>query len=190
MDQDFLKKKEFSIGLAVFVFCLLVLILGSWFFTSKIAASSSSLREKKAEIEAVYQSWQGLSQNQRDLQDMKDGLSKLNSAFVSLQSPYDFINSLEELAKSTALSYEIKLVTQGDISQTKEKAVAFQIEFIGSFSNLMRFLKYLENMKYYTQVDSLQVSKIGEGGAQIKTDLNDLPPGSVQGMITLKAFIN
>jgi len=190
MEQDFLKKKELLIGLAVFVFSLMILISGTWFLTSKIVDSSAGLEIKKAEIETVYQNWERISQNKKDLQKMKDDLEKINNAFIPSDAPYDFINLLEELAKSTASSYEINLMTLGAQDQEKEKAVTFQIEFVGSFNNLMHFLRYLENMKYYTQVESLQIGKIGEGGTQIKADLKNLPPGSVQGLITLKAMIN
>lgn len=121
---------------------------------------------------------------------MEADLEKINSAFISLDAPYDFINSLEELAKSTASSYMINLVTLGAQNQNKEKAVTFQIEFVGSFNNLMHFLRYLENMRFYTQTESLQISKIGGSGTQIRTDLKDMPSGSVQGLIILKAVIN
>jgi len=177
-------KKEFSIGLAVFAACLLILISGSWFLTAKIAASSNALKIKKSEIETVYARWQDLAQSQAELQKMQGDLEKINGVFVPPETPYDFINSLEELAKLSGLNYEINLVTLGP--QDREKTMTFQIEFAGSFNNLMHFLRYLENMRYYAQIEALQISEAKKTGPEVKTDV---PGGGISGLITLKAFI-
>lgn len=188
MSQDFFKDKTKLVGISVLILDLAVLVFGAWFLTLKIAGANATLRAKKTEIETIYQNWQMLAKSQKELRKAEVDLKKINNAFVSLETPYDFISRLDELARSMAASYEVNLVAMGGQNQDQEKAVRFQITFFGSFNNLMHFLKLLENMQYYARVESLQINQVRGGSAQTKNGPQILPPGSVHSLITLKAF--
>ena len=64
----------------------------------------------------------------------------------------DFIVELETFASSSSNRLEIKKV---DYS-------AFSLQLIGSFPNLMRYLGWLENSKYFININSIQIGRVGE----------------------------
>lgn len=190
MEQNLFKKKE-SLAAIGFIFLnLLILGLGTWFLTSKIINASKFLEEKKAALDAVFKGWEQMAHEQRDLQKIKPQLEQIDSALVSPEEPIEFINSLENLAQKTSNLYQINVATQpaqkGKASEAK--SLSLQISLAGSFTNLMHFLKYLENLKYFTQVESLQISQ-ASGAIAGKPEWKEVPPGSASGVINLKAFI-
>jgi hypothetical protein len=180
--------KRESIAAIGFIFLnLSILLLGGWFLTDKIMSSSNLLAEKKGEIEATQKSWEQITRSQKDLQLIKPELAKIDEAFVPKNQPIEFINQLENLAQKTSNLFEIDLLTLGGDPKKPENAIAFQIRLTGTFPNLMHFLRYLENMKYFAQVQSMNISRVAPG--VVKTEAGeDIPAQSVYSIINLKAL--
>jgi hypothetical protein len=180
--------KKGSVAAAGFVVLnLAILLFGGWFVTFKIISSSAQLAEKKAVMEATQKNWGEISRSQKELQAIKPHLEKIDGAFVSNNQPIEFINLLENLAQRTSNLFEINLMNLGADSKKKEDSISFQIRLAGTFGNLMHFLNYLENMKYFVQVQSLDVSQVAAGASRINEG-EEIPAGSVYSTINLKAY--
>jgi Tfp pilus assembly protein PilO len=189
MRQNLFYKKEFLIGAGFVVLDLCILILGGWFLTSKIIDSSSQLKEKKATVSAIYQGWQEMSAEQRQLDKIKPEVELLNQGLVSAGQPIELISLLENLAQKTDNLYDINLVPASlDVSSGKNEppALLFQITLGGSFPNFMHFLSYLENMEYLNNIESIETQEAGSASGFTKEW--NLPPGSVYSVIGLRIY--
>ena len=180
-------KKRSVIAVAFVVANLTILVVGGWFLTSQIVSSSAQLTEKKGMLEATQKNWGQITHSQKELQSIKPELVKIDEAFVPEDQPIEFINLLESLAQRTNNLFEISL-TQVSDPKKKEDGLFFQVRLTGSFSNLILFLNYLQNMKYRIQVRSLNINAYGGGVASIKEV--EVPANSVYGIIDLKALTN
>ena len=180
-------KKESVVAVGFVVLNLAILLLGGWFLTSKIISSSAQLTEEKGVLEATQKNWEQITRSQKELQSIRPELAKIDEAFISKTEPIEFINLLESLAQKTNNLFEIDLLTLGADPKKKEDALLFQIRLTGNFVNLIHFLSYLENMKYQTQVQILNVSRVAQGAAQTNRG-ESIPSGSVYSIINLEAF--
>lgn len=189
MNQSIFQKKEFLVAVGFAVVNLVILGFGIWFLTAKIAFTSSQLKERKSALADLYQGWQQMSREQKELQKIEPQLAKLNQAFISGEHPLAFINLVEVLAQKTNNLFEINLIPGPQDSEKEEAgALFFQISLAGSFSNFMHFLRYLENMEYYTEVTTLQVSQITGQNIVQKPEWGQIPAGSVFSIINLKVL--
>lgn len=190
MNKNIFQRKEFLASTIFMGVNLAILILGTWFITLKIIDSGIELKEKKAALEATYQGWQQMSHEQKEIQQIKPELEKMNKAFLSEADPIGFINLLETLAQKTNNIFEINLTPENEANKKDEKAKAlsFQISLAGSFPDFMHFLKYLENMGYYTEIQSIQISQATEQSMMAKPEWRDMPAGNVVSLINLKVF--
>lgn len=189
MKQDIFNKKESLIGGGFIVLDICILILGGWFLTSKIIDSSNQLEEKKAAVSAIYQGWQEMSAEQRQMDKIKPEVELLNQGLVSAEQPIELINLLENLAQKTNNLYNMNLAPASlDVSSGKNgpPALLFQITLGGSFPNFMHFLSYLENMKYLNKIESIEIQEAGSASGFSK-DWN-LPPGNVYSVIGLRIY--
>ena len=178
--------KKKSVTAAVFVVASLAILGGGgWFLTSQIISSSAQLTEQKGMLEATQINWDQITRSQKELQSIKPELARIDEAFVPKDQPIEFINLLESLAQRTHNLFEISLTT-GDVKK-KEDGLFFQVRLTGSFSNLMHFLNYLQNMKYRVQVRTLDINAYGGGGS---TGGTEVPARSVYSVIDLKALTN
>jgi hypothetical protein len=169
---------------AVIVLNLAVLVLGVWFLTSKIISDSSRLGEKKMALEEISQ-----GQNQIEnakIEEINFEMDNFWQSFFSKDQPIKFINALEEFAQKTNNDLEINLLAAPEEAKG-ESALWFRVSLAGSFNNFMHFLKYLENMKYYVQIQQIQMSRVGVSSDN--PNLRNLGPGDVQSAINLKAFV-
>ena len=111
---------------------------------------------------------------------------KINNAFVNPEKAIDFIVAIEKVAASTNNYQEIKEVT----SPKKEEGVLyFQISLWGSFPNLIKFLARLENMEYFIDAKSLQITRIEEKELMGLTDKEiTVSAGDVKSIINIKTY--
>lgn len=192
MKQDFLERKEIIIGVGFVVVNLLILFFGAWFVTSKIVASNQELKEQKAALAAIYQGWQQMGREQKELQGIEPQLKGLDDALLRTDEPVEFISTLENLAQKTDNLFQISLISgasQGQSeNQIQQKSVSFQVSLAGSFANFMHFLRYLENMKYYTDIETIQIGRAGGAGLSQKSEWKEIPEGSVLSTINIKVF--
>ncbi len=192
MKQDFLKRKEIIIGVGFVAANLLILFFGVWFITSKIVVSNQELKEQKAALAAIYQGWQQMGHEQKELQGIEPQLKGLDDALLRTDEPVEFISTLENLAQKTDNLFQISLISgalkEKSENQIQQKSVSFQVSLAGSFANFMHFLRYLENMKYYTSVESIQIGQAGGAGLSQKLEWKEIPAGSVLSTINIKVF--
>lgn len=190
MSGNFFKKKEVLAGLGFLMFNLAVLGLGGWFLTSKIISQSQALENKKAELEAAQNSWQEAVRQQKEIGETEAGLAQMQQLLVPSGQPLDFINSLENLAQKTNSLFDISLLAPSPSQKTNKETniLRFQIQLGGSFVNFMHFLKYLENMKYLVQEESLNLSRQSGQSQSSQEGWKALPSGSVFGTINIKVF--
>lgn len=173
-------------SLAALVLFVAVIILP---FIGKIYQENQKLIRQKQTIDAFYLDWKNFHDAQKNYGDFQEELSKFD-IFLDPAQAVKFISATESAAQQTQQKEEIDVLekTAGE----KEAAGAdpvlnFKVSLQGSFSNLIKFLIRLENGSYYSDVWSLQISRVSsaEAGSQ---EVSGPQVGEVRSVINLAVY--
>lgn len=73
----------------------------------------------------------------------------------------EFISQLESLGQSLGLNLELSSnATASGVDATGSNSLVYDVQFYGSYDQLMEFMKGLERMPYYMRVDSFDYAKL------------------------------
>ncbi|MFZ5559198.1 MAG: hypothetical protein ACOZAL_00130 [Patescibacteria group bacterium] len=137
----------------------------------KASALAKESQQRLLSLEKTDQNY--LKQLETDYKEISNNLTLLKSGLIDSNQAVSFFMALEEAASSTSNKIEIKA----------EDFPSLNIELIGSFPNLMRFLGWLENGKYFLEIDSIQTRAIGE-----REIIEGFSPGDVKTTLKLKIY--
>lgn len=129
---------------------------------TKIKQVSADFKEKNDSLASFEDKGTDyLARLSSEYSEIETKISEINNYFLDSEKAIDFILAIEKVASLSGNYQEIK-----GVGLPVENSLSFQISLWGSFPNLVKFLARLENMDYFIDVDSLQISRIGETGAR------------------------
>lgn len=149
----------------VFSFCILPLF-------TKMNEDSVLLAEKKTQLDGMVKNWEELEQSKKEYQQIKQNLQKLPT-FLSSKDALKFIMELENLGQLTGNQYEITII------ESKPAATNLDIMLSGTFSSIMKYIIYLENVPYFSTINSFQM---------VKSSFKESFPGSVIANINISVY--
>lgn len=152
IDLNIKQKTCLASGLLIIVIVLLVSLIVNPLL-KEIKETSSLVKtnqEKLLLLKGADHKY--LEQLKKEYEEIKNDILLVNSSFLEINQVVDFIMELEDFASTSSNRLEIKKVDYP----------AFNFQLIGSFSNLMRYLGWLENSKYFINIKSIQIGRVGE----------------------------
>jgi hypothetical protein len=177
------QKKQILMGIGATCLNLAVLLGGAWILTGKIIDSSKKLNEKKTYIEEIHRGWEKMK-DEGQLKDISSSVKLYENSFFSKENPLLFINEIEFYAQQTGNFFDINFISSGD--KKDENTFSFRVSLLGGFQDLMRFLRCMENMNYYVQIEQIQIARVEAREAAADKDAR---AGDVRSSIILSAFI-
>lgn len=169
---------------AIIIIALLLLLVSP--LVGKIKSLSADLIEKKSMIFS-YQERGGeyLETLRGEYTELEPKILEINSSFANPEKAIDFILTMERVAFLTNNYQEIK-----EVSSTKgENVLSFQISLWGSFPNLIKFLTQIENMNYFVDSNSLQITRIDEKELKGLSDKEiAVSAGDIKSIINIKTY--
>lgn len=140
-------------GIGVLAVAVLFFIL-IWPLSVKIAQKSDEISETRKQIMAVEKKNKFGKKIEADLEKSKETMPKIKSSLIDPEKILDLVVILEETAAQTGNQFSI-----GE-SSFQSKFVSFSVNLWGSFANLNKFIKKLENLPYLAQIDDLNIRKL------------------------------
>jgi len=166
------KQKIFAIsGLVIilFIFFFFLAIKPMVLEIQKVSAMVSQSRDRLLLIEQTDENY--LKQIEFDYKEIVSDVNSVKSGLISSSQAVEFFMDLEETATLTSNKLEINAAN----------FPVLELTLTGSFSGLMRFLGWLENGKYFLEIESLDIRQIGE-----REVLLGFSPGDVKTVIKIK----
>lgn len=173
------------IGLLFLLICPLV---------NRVKRLSAELEEENG-IVSSYKAKSGdyLRQLQDEYTNLELKISEIDNSFVVSERAIDFILAVERVAALTGNYQEIKEISSPASpvgGPEEENILSFQVFLWGSFPNLIRFLAQLENMSYFVDNNSLQVTRIGTKDLKALSERGiNVLVGDVRSIVNIKAYI-
>lgn len=177
---------------------LVIVIIALLFFlisplVSRVKALATELREKEG-IVFSYKEKGGeyLEWLRSRYVSLESKILEINNSFIDSEKAIDFILTVEQIASLTNNYQEIKEVSSpaSPIGGLEEGSVlSFQISLWGNFSNLIKFLAQFENMGYFVDTGSLQITRIENRDLKSLADRGIVvSAGDVRSIISIKAY--
>lgn len=177
-----------SIASTIIIIALVLILVAP--LAGKIKSLSVNLIEKKG-LMSSYEKRGGdyLKNLKNKYIELEPQILKINKSFIDSGRVIDFILAVEQTAALTNNYLEIKEISSS--IEEKDRILSFQISLWGSFSNLIKFLVQLENMDYFVDSSSLQITKIEEKSLKDLTDKGIMVSAEdIKSVISIKTHTN
>jgi len=162
-----------------------------WFWIlpqiSEIKKNSKNLLLDRENLILLQQKRESLEKFKQNYSLYRQNFEKLEKLLIDKETPIDFIEFLEESAKSFNLFLEIEPAKIEREKTDPWDFAAFKISLLGSFSRFLGFLERLENSDYLIEISSLQLKRIGKDDL-LKPRYRDLSVGNIDGQLLIKVF--
>lgn len=130
--------------------------------TLGVKTTSASVKERNEKLIVLRKTDQNyLEKLESDYNEIKESISLVESGFLKTDQIVAFFVDLENMASATSSELEIEA---GDTS-------SFALHLLGNFPNLMRFLGWLENSKYFLDVISVDIKQFSQEKSLLEEEL-------------------
>lgn len=114
--------------------------------------------EKLVVLEKTDKSY--LKQLELDYNEIKDNISLIKTGLLTTDQIVDFFIDLEDMASLTLNQIEIEA----------NEFPFFTLYLLGDFPGLMKFLGWLENSKYFIDLDFIKIKQFAEKGLSLEEE--------------------
>lgn len=152
--------KNFIITVAVVVVLNISLILLSGFLFRAIGLKKTAFFETKDRIVSCEKRIKANAEIEKFFNETESDRSKLKATFLGEEDMINFIKELEYLAEETKVAMVMKGVNMP--SGVGQKPV-FTFSLVGSFQDIYRYFRLLENDRYRSGFRGVYFGKAGEG---------------------------
>ncbi|MEK7103822.1 MAG: hypothetical protein AAB842_00280 [Patescibacteria group bacterium] len=181
------EKQKIKIDITVFAaFLILAVFLGIVPLSSQLSLDSKNLATKKSTLSFLESQIKTLNDFQNSSLEYQQKISKLNASFVSQEAPIEFIEFLEQEASKQGL--KISLSSVGGVSEQKGNrlTMGFRATLIGSFPNVLVFLKKIEQSIWLIKVEQVNIDRMGDKNKPYSPE--NAQVGQVVLSLSFKAF--
>ncbi|MBU1038659.1 hypothetical protein KKC17_00250 [Patescibacteria group bacterium] len=156
-----LKKPHLVAGLTVGL--ALLTVLGTigfiiWPNIKTIFTLNQQIMLERESLEMLYQRGQKIRQTTAQYEKIKPTLEQFETMFIKPGDELTFVTTLEQVAKQNSVNQKINLAKTDDKLITN-KSLNLQVQAIGQFNNLLNYLKDLEKLDYYLNLETVRFSK-------------------------------
>lgn len=124
---------------------------------SKSRMMSQEIHKQEIYLEKLYQRGQLLKKVKRQLAEVRPLIEQLSQGFVNPDQSVKFISSLEKIAQDNELVQKIEVGTEEKIRADNYEVLPVRLILKGNFVDLVKYLRQLEQMEYYFNINSLSV---------------------------------
>lgn len=154
-----MKNKRF-IATLLFTFIAAALSAGIWFLVSyKINLEKEQIYGLKKNIAENEEKISNLKSLNAILEETKEDKELVQSVFLTNDQLIRVIESLEFIGKTSSTTLKISSVSS-DAAKSSKPSFSFSAE--GSFAQVFKFARYLENLPYYFSISRISFNKVNE----------------------------
>lgn len=153
--------------------------LGTWFLFQKISANEESLEKAKSDYQTTLKQLETFDSIKSNFENTKAIKDEVDSMVVKPDSTLSLIEELERAADASSVSLQTSIGekpgttksvtaklnpfqpsgTANSNTNTAEQEVWLQLTVEGNFSNILTFIKYLENGQKLVSVSTINLDQ-------------------------------
>jgi hypothetical protein len=154
------KKKFLRILIGGLVINLLLMVIAGSFHLFFIRPTHTELSEAKKTLASLEKKEVTIFSLGQEVQKRSDDIQRLDDSFLN---PGDVISLVTLLESVAARSNTVLTIRAASIDEVEliEKKSTFDILVTGTFTNIITFITFAENLPYFTDISSLIISTQG-----------------------------
>jgi len=146
-----------------FVFLAIVVVV---FFVAtsligKLKSDSDKIRDQEILLSRLSKQKSQIGRIRADYQSQKKKMEKVEKSFLNPKETVDFVVEVEKIARKSSVKLETKTTERNAGESELSPFFNYQLIVTGKFNNVMRFLTYLENIKYNIIINGLKITAMG-----------------------------
>ncbi|MBI3290881.1 type 4a pilus biogenesis protein PilO [Candidatus Falkowbacteria bacterium] len=161
-------KLDIKVKISIYVVAVIIIIAFiSYFIILPTIRDIQSIKKavylEREDLERKYLRGQLLNKTIEDFERIKPEKDKLLSIFITEGEELEFITDLEEIAGRHNIEQNIKLQS----NKSRENfyfSLPLEISGTGNFTQILRYLKDIERLKYYFNIKNIAASTSQGGG--------------------------
>lgn len=132
--------------------------VGNFYLIETVKNLSLEVVDKKQKIEKLNKQSEQIDSIRAGYKYMQEEMDEVSGLVVNYSDIIDFIIEVENIAEKSEVKLDISVSNkEGEYLNDDLSFVGYNIEAAGDFENLMRFLVYLENLKYLNKVENVRI---------------------------------
>ncbi|HDH07564.1 MAG TPA: hypothetical protein ENG89_00905 [Candidatus Moranbacteria bacterium] len=159
--MTFRKKILLNIGISFGIVVLLGVAL--FFLSSIVEDKAEQIRKAKEELSFRSQVSESIALLRNESGQVEPYLDDLENILITKDNLVNFSQDLKTIAQQNQISLNLSFGTETPKTKNELGKINFTITIDGDFDNLIKFLKDLENSKYFVKLDKLDLTKKGGG---------------------------
>lgn len=181
--------QKLYLNLIITSLILLGLFFGlGWPMIRTIKVKAENLAKKQQSIQTLYQNWQNLEKAKRNLKTQFD-IETLEQILLEKDQAVDLIFELETMAQKAGCHQEIKSSVLTKKQKEEVSELRFQITLWCPLTKFFKFLIYFENMKYFAEVQNLQLMRLDAKAVENEKEISGLSGGDIRAVLDISAPI-
>ncbi len=155
-----IEKKAHIKAVLLLIIVFILLYVSCFYFPKKIEVSSVEIIDKKKKIEQL-----NIQNNQiENIRDKHNKLQKdvsnISEYIIDYSNISSFVAEIKNVAEKNNIELNISVSNEEKKEITKFLSyINYNIKATGKFNNMMSFLNHLENLKYYIDVEKIEISR-------------------------------
>lgn len=178
------KNKTYG-NLLVFLAMMIVTFFASVSLIDNLETDSDKVRDQRILLNRLDEQKSQIGRIRADYQDQKREMEKIEESFLNSKKTVDFVIEIERIAQMALVKLETKTMEKGVKKGEALSTLNYQLIVTGKFGNVMRFLEYLENIKYNIKINGLKITADSDGGEE-----SEFSSGSVKAIVDLEVYIS
>ncbi|MCK4592361.1 type 4a pilus biogenesis protein PilO [Candidatus Parcubacteria bacterium] len=154
-------EKESYIKAALLLIAVLVLFYASCYFMSqKIEGLSLEIISNKKQIKQLNEQNDQIENIRGKHDELQKKVGNVSEHIIDYSNIFDFVAEIKNVAEENNVDLNVNVSNEGKVQMTEFLShINYNIKATGKFNDIMHFLSYLENLKYYVDVEKMKISR-------------------------------
>jgi len=127
---------------------------------SDIKGMESEIEAQRVDLEKKYIKGQSLKKLAENLKKIEPNMAVFDQVFINQGRALEFITTLEDIANRHSISQKLNLMTEKSIVANSYTKTPLNFIVEGAFIDVMGYLADIENLNYYININSMEISTI------------------------------
>lgn len=157
-------KQRFLITITIVISVLGGLVFLGYTLFTYIADSGDSVRSSRDDLALLLAKKKQVVDISKEYDAVKDAIPSLDESLLHKNDTLSFIMLVENLAAETNVTHKVEAVVENGVASGKGlPAALFNLNLIGGFGDVLKFIYLIENAKPYASLQSVQISADASG---------------------------
>ena len=135
-----------------------IFYIGNFYLVETVKSLSLEIVDKKQKIERLNKQSDQIDSIRMGYEYIQEEMDRASDLIVNYPDIIDFIVEIENVAEKSEVDLDISVSNKkGESLNNDLSVVGYGIMATGDFNSIMRFLVYLENLRYLNKVENIRV---------------------------------